>query len=296
MFSVCFVAVLLAVLLAYPPLAENIRAVTSARNFYGVESVIADSFEGLPRRVLRHGKVVHGFQFSDASKKRLATSYFTSKSGIGLLLTSYPGRASGKTLRVGVIGLGVGTLAAYGTPGDEMRFYEINPDVIAMATAGPREMFTFISDSPAHVQIVPGDARISLERELHQNHPQNFDMLVIDAFSGDSIPLHLLTKEAFQLYLQHLSKPNGILAFHISNNAIDLRPVVARLAAESNMSAWWTESDPPYTSVWVIVGERDRDYPIPGVQSMALIAPKPHFPLWTDDYSNVLQIVRWGTQ
>ncbi len=239
------------------------------------------------------GKFVHGFQFSDASKKRLPTSYYAPGSGIGLVLTDYPGRAAGKNLRIGVIGLGVGTLAAYGTAGDEIRFYEINPDVIEMATPGPREMFSFISDSPAHVQVIPGDARISLERELQQKHAQNFDVLVIDAFSGDSIPLHLLTKEAFHLYLQHLSKPNGILAFHISNAAIDLRPVVAKLAADSNMSAWWLESDPPYTSVWVIVGHRNRDGPIPGVQSMTPIPPNPNFPLWTDDYSNLLQIIRW---
>jgi hypothetical protein len=292
-FSICFVAILLAGVIAYPPFAMDRRAIVSARNFYGVETVISDSFEGSARRVLRHGKILHGFQFSDASKKRLPTSYFTAKSGIGLVLTNYPGRAGGKPLRIGVIGLGVGTLAAYGVPGDEMRFYEINPDVIGMATRGPRETFTFISDSPAHIQIVAGDARISMERELRQDQAQHFDVLVIDAFSGDSIPLHLLTKEAFQLYRQHLAKPNGILAFHISNNAIDLRPVIERLAAENNMSAWWAESDPPYTSIWVIVGQRDRDAPMPGIQSMKPIASNPNFPLWTDDYSNLLQILRW---
>lgn len=177
-----------------------------------------------------------------------------------------------------------------------MRFYEINPDVVRIANSGPQGMFTFLSDSRAEVEVIPGDARISLEQELKQNKIQDFDVLVIDAFSGDAIPVHLLTEEAFQLYLRHLSKPNGILAFHISNDALDLRPVIARLAAESDMSAWMASSNPGIPgnpSVWVIVAALNRDGPVPGVEHMRKITPSPHFPLWTDDYSNLVRVLRW---
>ncbi len=223
-FSVCFTALLLAVVLAYPPVAVEYGAVATARNFYGVLTVVSDQLGGSPRLTEKHGRITHGFQFSGETKKRIPTSYYTPQSGIGLVLTNYPGRAAGKPLRVGIIGLGVGTIAAYGIPGDHMRFYEINPEVIRLAYSGPQRLFTFLSDSRAEVKVVPGDARISLEQELNRNEVQNFDVLVIDAFSGDAIPVHLLTEEAFQLYLRHLRKPNGILAFHISNDALDLRP------------------------------------------------------------------------
>ena len=293
LFSVSFTAVVLALTLAYPPYALAYRSIMSRRNFYGALSVVSDMFEGHPRRVLRHGKITHGFQFSEEVERRLPTSYYRPESGIGLVLTNLPGRASGRVLRIGVIGLGVGTIAAYGIPGDQIRFYEINPAVIQIASSGPEQIFTFLSDSRAKVTVIPGDARISLEREFQEKRTQDFDVLVIDAFSGDSIPVHLLTKEAFVLYLQHLSKPNGLLAFHISNNAIDLRPVVARLAAESGMSAWLAQSNAPYMSAWIIVGSPNRDGPMPGVEHMTRITSNPHFPLWTDDYSNVFQILRW---
>ena len=292
-FSLCFTALLLAITLAYPAFVLHHGAVASARNFYGVLTVTSDTFEGSPRLVLRHGKITHGFQFSEKAKKRTPTTYYAPQSGFGLVLTNYPGRDKGRPLHIGVIGLGVGTIAAYGIPGDNIRFYEINPEVVNIAGFDSKKMFTFVSDSRAQVDIVPGDARISLEQELNRNEIQNFDVLVIDAFSGDAIPLHLLTEEAFQLYLQHLRKPDGILAFHISNDTLDLRPVVAKLAEESDMSAWLAQSPPPYRSVWVIVAALNRDNPIPGVSHMARIKPNPHFPLWTDDYSNLVRVVRW---
>ncbi len=296
-FSVCFTSLLLAAVLAYPPFAGERGAVASARNFYGVLTVISDKFGGSPLLILRHGRIAHGFQFCEATKKRIPTAYYTPQSGIGLVLTNYPGRADGRALRVGVVGLGVGTVAAYGIPGDHMRFYEINPEVIRIAYSGAHRKFSFLSDSRAEVKVVPGDARISLEQELSRNEVQNFDVLVIDAFSGDAIPVHLLTEEAFQLYLRHLSKPNGILAFHISTNAFDLQPVVARLAAESNMSTWLARSLPtsesPYRSTWVIAAWPNRDGPVPGAEHMTRFTPNAHFPLWTDDYSNLIRILRW---
>ncbi len=295
-FSVCFTALLLAVVLAYPPFVVEYGAVATERNFYGVLTVISDKFGGSPRLTLKHGRITHGFQFSEEAKKRIPTTYYTPEGGIGLVLTNYPGRAAGKTLHVGVVGLGVGTIAAYGIPGDYMRFYEINPEVVRIAYSGPQRLFTFLSDSPAEVKVVSGDARISLEQELNRNEPQNFDVLVIDAFSGDAIPLHLLTEEAFHLYLRHLSKPNGILAFHVSNDALDLRPVIAKLAAESNMSAWLAQSGSEanaYRSAWIIAASLNRNGPIPGVEHMTRITPSEHFPLWTDDYSNLIRILRW---
>jgi spermidine synthase len=297
-FSFGFTTLLLAAVLAYPPAVLGYGAVRIARNFYGVLTVTSDKIAGSPALTLRHGKITHGFQFCEETKKRIPTSYYTPQSGIGLVLMNYPGRAAGRTLRVGVVGLGVGTVAAYGIPGDYVRFYEINPEVIRIATSGPKGMFTFLSDSRAEVEVVPGDARISLEQELSRNELQNFDVLIIDAFSGDAIPVHLLTEEAFHLYLRHLGNPNGILAFHVSNDALDLRPVIARLAAESNMSAWLAQSDPATSetasrSVWVIAASLNRDGPVPGAEHMTRLVPRSHFPLWTDDYSNLVRVLRW---
>ena len=292
-FSCALTLTLLACLVAYPPTVRSLGATLNARSFYGVITVLSDEVNGSSRNVLRHGRMTHGFQFTDRSLRDVPTGYYTPKSGIGLVLTNYPGRKSGRPLRIGVIGLGVGTLAAYGITGDQMYFYEINPDVVRLSGCGPKRKFTFLADSRAKVQVIPGDARIALEQELGFSGPRRFDILVIDAFSGDSIPVHLLTEEAFRLYSAHLNKPDGIMAFHISNNAVDLRPVITSLAAQSNMSAWFAQSDEPYRSAWIMVGAKNRDYPIPGLSSMQLLSPDPHFRAWTDDYSNLLQILRW---
>ena len=295
-FSICFTALMLAVVLAYPPVVVGHGAVATTRNFYGVLTVKSDTFGGSPALTLYHGRIIHGLQFREETKKRTPTSYYTPQSGIGLVLTNYPGRAAGRPLRIGIIGLGAGTVAAYGIPGDHMRFYEINPEVVRIAYSGPQRMFTFLTDSRANVEVVLGDARISLEQELKRNEIQDFDVLMIDAFSGDAIPVHLLTQEAFQLYLRHLSKPNGILAFHVSNQALDLSPIVARLAAESNMSAWLALSNPGIAgsrSMWVITAALNRDGPVPGGEHMTQFAPNSHLPLWTDDYSNLLRVLRW---
>src|SRR5207248_4401523 len=160
------------------------------------------------------GTIVHGKQFLDPDRRGLPTSYYGPRSGIGLALLD--ARAHGP-LRVGVVGPGAGTLAAYGRAGDVFRFYDINSGVVELA----RSEFTFLKDSPAKVEVALGDARLSLERE----RPQNFDVLALDAFSSDAIPVHLLTVEAFKTYLRHL-KPGGVLAVHISNRYLDLVPVV----------------------------------------------------------------------
>ncbi len=190
-------------------------------------------------------------------------------------------------LRLGAIGLGVGTLAAYARPGDEFRFYEINPEVIRMA----KEHFAFLGECHGKWDIVPGDARLSLESEP----PQDFNVLVLDAFSGDAIPIHLLTREAFAIYKRHLA-PGGVIAVHVSNNYLHLAPVVRRLAEDCGMKVsrivnLGDASRLQSGSQWVLVTQNDRflktnpsDPPDWGDDDFRAS-------LWTDHYSNLFQIL-----
>jgi hypothetical protein len=192
-------------------------------------------------------------------------------------------------MKVGIIGLGAGTLAAYARGGDDYRIYEINPLVEKIALT----QFTFLPECPAPHQIVLGDARLSLEAEP----AQNFDLLIVDAFSGDAIPVHLLTREAFKIYWRHL-KPDGVLAVHVSNRFLDVGPVVALQAAEDKKPALMftyagNEENDESASDWVIVTSRPGFF---GRSEMARagekIAPIPGLRLWTDDYSNLYRILR----
>ena len=199
-------------------------------------------------------------------------------------------------LRVGVLGLGVGTLAAYGQPGDTFRFYEINPDVVRIAE-GAGGYFTYLQDCGARVDVVLGDARVALEQELERNEPQRFDLLVLDIFNGDSIPVHLLTREAFDLYLRHLA-PDGILALHISNRYLDLRPVVWGLADYFHLNSALIDAsgddERRYPSVWVLV-TREGDFlvrPAIAERTTPRPDPSPIVHLWTDDYSNLFAILQ----
>ena len=219
------------------------------RNFYGVLRVEDDlqGSSGRPMRDLVHGRVVHGRQFTDVQGRREPSTYYSHSSGIGRALLASD---ENKPRRIGVVGLGAGTLAVYGRRGDDIRFYEINPDVISLA----RKHFTFLDDSNAEIQVIPGDARLVLERETDQN----FDVLVLDAFSGDAIPVHLLTAEAMQIYTRHLSD-HGILAVHISNSYFDLEPVVRALAEDSGLDARVQTCDRgadagvAFDSVWMLL-------------------------------------------
>lgn len=212
------------------------------------------------------------------------TTYYGPNSGAGIAIRN----TRNSTQRVGVIGLGTGTLASYGRPGDYYRIYEINPLVVQVA----KEEFTFLRDSKAHVDLVLGDARLSLERE----GSQQFDTLLVDAFSGDSIPVHLLTKEALEIYWRHL-KPEGILAIHISNQYLDLQPVVYNLAAASGKEALLvdTEDDKDHEifgSTWVLMlSPRFNGGPEVRMASVPLTAGN-NIRLWTDDYSNLFQILK----
>lgn len=199
-------------------------------------------------------------------------------------------------MRVGVLGLGIGTLAAYGLPGDVYRFYEINPVVIQLAE-GEGGYFTYLHDSSAKIEIVPGDARISLEQEIKEGDQQNYDILVLDVFSSDAIPVHLLDKESFDAYLQHL-KPDGILAIHITNSYLDLIPVVWTLADHFDLSRVVVDDPGDYDthsrSIWMLLSQDPHRLEIPEIQSRAknLDGYTSEVRLWTDDYSNLFQILK----
>jgi hypothetical protein len=266
------------------------------RNYYGVIRV-RELDAGNPlyaRYALVHGVTIHGYQFLSDLKSDIPTAYFGETSGGGLAILNDPKRGLG--MRVGILGLGIGTLATYGRPGDVYRFYEINPLVIDLAE-GTGGYFSYVSSSQARVEIVPGDARLSLENELARSGSQNFDVLILDCFSSDSIPMHLLDAEAFDLYLQHL-RADGILAVNISNRHLNLVPVVWSLADHLGLSRVVINDPglPPATfpSLWMIMARDPALLNTPGIRSRATpmngyVSP---VKLWTDDFSNLFQILK----
>ena len=264
------------------------EAIFFARNFYGSLRIKQTSTpaQSAPVRMLLNGSIQHGTQLFAPGKAKIPTTYYAPDSGVGLALLHC---CEGRNRNVGVVGLGAGTLAAYGVLGDHIRFYEINPVVQPIA----QNFFTYLRDSEARVTFADGDARTSLAHEP----AQNFDVLVIDAFSGDAIPLHLLTTQAIALYRRHLA-PSGILAFHVSNQYLDLAPEIAQLAASANMTARvvdspLNESRGAYRSTWVLVSNNTAFFDRPDIAAVALPAdPIPGLRTWTDDYSSLLPILR----
>jgi spermidine synthase len=253
------------------------------RNFYGALSVRERDATAGRLRTLYHGRIAHGGQVLTNGLRGEPGYYYGRESGVGIALQR-PLQAR----RVGIVGLGVGTVAAYGRTGDYYRFYEINPMVERLA----RSSFTFLKDSSARVETVPGDARLSLAGEP----AQNFDTLILDAFSGDSIPVHLLTKEAFQCYFRHL-KADGIIAVHVSSNYVDLDPVVANMARAFDRIALRVVSrGRPELGVtmaeWILVAhEGEFSSELERQQLGKLLAPT-HARLWTDQYSNIAGVLR----
>jgi len=258
-----------------------------ARNFYGA-LLVEDLQDEHKIRQLSHGTITHGVQILDSQYRHVATTYYGRESGAGL---AYRVLESRGPVKLGVVGLGTGTMATYGRGGDTIRFYDLNPAVVKIA----QNNFTFLSDSPAHIDVVLGDARLSLANE----HSQHFDMLVIDAFAGDAIPVHLLTHEAFSIYWRHL-KPDGVLAVHVSNQYLNLAPIVALDARARQYPVWRVDNDAEdaldiYESTWVLVSRnssvfddslfKDRltEVKIPnGLQS------------WTDDFTSLWRILQIG--
>jgi spermidine synthase len=280
---------MMALLVCWVHIASEHETIAAARNFYGTLRVRQDhGYPGSVRRVLTNGTIQHGMQyFGTEALRKMPTTYYAEDSGIGLAMRfCCPGRPR----KIGVVGLGSGTMAAYGRAGDRIRFYEINPAVAPIAD----NVFTYIRESGAQTQIVEGDGRLSLEHE----DPQRFDVLVIDAFSGDAIPLHLLTTQAVALYQKHLA-PGGILAFHISNQHVDLEPPIALLAEAAGMTAMRISTGArdeigEFSATWVLVSNNAAFFSQPEVTAKARPAlPKPGLRLWTDDYSSLLPILHW---
>lgn len=266
------------------------------RNFYGVLRIRSLGTDDLlsKRYALVHGITIHGIQYADKFMRDIPTAYFGETGGGGLAIRNHPGQGEG--MRVGILGLGIGTLAAYGQPGDIYRFYEINPLVIEIAK-GQGDYFWYLSDSQAEIEVVLGDARISLEQELASSGSQNYDVLVLDVFSSDSIPVHLLDREAFDLYLHHLS-PDGVLAIHISNRHLDLTPVVWTLAENFNL-ARVVIADPGndesvFPSLWMLLAREEDLLSDTDIASRAknMDGFVSSVRLWTDDYSNLIQIIK----
>ncbi len=273
--------------------AREANVLRASRNFYGTLKVFDYSRDDPDEHyyLLMHGATTHGLQFVSPVKATLATSYYGEHSGVGLALQHLP-RTSGRHL--GFVGLGTGTVAVYGQPGDSIRIYEINPAVEKLA----RDPFTHLAHSPAKIDVVMGDARLSLEQELAAGHANQFDLLALDAFSSDAIPAHLLTQEAFEVYLRHL-RPDGVIAVHISNRYLDLEPVVRALAQHFDLhmavisddyeADWWF-----YETTWILVTRSKALLAQPAIAEATDVPAKaPKRPvLWTDDQTSLYEILR----
>lgn len=269
------------------------QIVASSRNFYGLLSVWEYNRDDPQNHylLLQHGGITHGLQLCNPDLATRPTSYYTETSGVGLAVKNLPRK---QNRVIGMVGLGTGTLAAYGQVGDLLCFYEINPAVPRLA----RAPFSYLSNCAAQVEIVMGDARLSLEREPSRR----FDLLALDAFSSDAIPVHLLTREAFEIYLRHM-RPEGVIAVHISNHFLDLAPVVANLAAHFNLKQatvddnrdeqdpnWWH-----YDSTWILLTRSQIFLNAPDILSAHQKTGVPtarKVALWTDDFSSLVPILK----
>ena len=270
------------------------KTVFMTRNFYGALRVEETPYRWNHMRYLIHGVIVHGTQVVEPPQNRIPTSYYGKTSGIGRTLRSEHSAVG--SLAIGSIGLGAGTLAAYGAPGDSFRVYELNPAVLDIA----RTRFSYLSLSRARIELVLGDARLSLEREIAQgsfDRPhQRFDVLSVDAFSGDSIPMHLLTREAFAIYVQ-VVKPDGVIAFHTSNKYLDLPPIIDLIAHDAGFQTIMIADRPDAddsstTSYWVLATRNSAFLRRPEIADYgAPIAFRPGLNLWTDQRSNLFQVL-----
>ncbi len=267
---------------------DRVDSFLQVRNFYGTLHVTQsiEPPDTTATRVLYHGTIEHGLQIFAPDMRREPTTYYARDSGVGLALDLCCGN---RARRVGVIGLGTGTLAAYGHQGDVFRFYEINPQVEGIA----RNAFTYLRESAAAIEIIPGDARISLAAEPSQY----YDVLVVDAFSGDAIPVHLLTAEALDLYRRHL-QPSGIIAFHVSNHFLDLAPVVEQQAKHAGLKTALIISPDDderaaYSSDWVLLTADTEFLSRPEISNAQKpIAIPRRLRLWTDDYNSLLPVLK----
>jgi SAM-dependent methyltransferase len=261
------------------------------RNFYGGLKVrdTGDPNSLEATRTLTHGTINHGEEYLNIARRDLPTTYYGPNTGVGLAIRE---KQKAGAVRIGVIGLGTGTTAAYGRLGDYIRYYEINPLVLELA----RKEFFFLADCKAKLDVAMGDARLSLEQELKDGHPQNFDVLAVDAFSSDSIPVHLLTKEAMDLYFRHL-RPDGILAVHISNRYLNLQPVLEGEVNATQKTARLVDTEDDDTqdvfgATWVLITSPATGFKGELLSNSAPLDSKRTVRLWTDDYSNLFKILK----
>lgn len=264
--------------------------IATVRNFYGVLRVKhAADRKGEPCIVMKHGRILHGLQYAEAERRMWKTTYYSPESGCGIAFARHPLRRAGKALRVGIIGLGAGGIAPHAEAGDLFRFYEINPAVVRLC----QEHFTYLRDCHGKVEIILGDARLMLEKESGEDAP--YDLLIVDAFSGDAIPAHLLTLECFGIYRRRLAE-GGILAIHISNRFLDLKPVVFGAAKELGMQAGWFFLEDygekgAFPGSWILMGDGAfwRDPEVVKAQTPWSGTPI----LWTDDFLSLWSVLRW---
>ena len=259
------------------------------RNFYGTLRVREQGTGDLQVRRLLHGVILHGEQSTTAPDRLEPGTYYARTSGVGRAIEA---RQSAGPVRLGVVGLGVGTLSAYGRAGDTVRFYELDPDVLALA----KNYFSYLPSSPSNLEFVIGDARLSLERELARGAKQGYDVLAIDAFSSDSIPVHLITREAIDLFMQHVA-PDGILAIHISNRFLDLKPVLANIAQSLGLEARLVSDSPTGSGSasitdWVLIARTDAPFAHELLDVATPVEPNPSFSLWTDQFNNLLDVLK----
>ena len=269
------------------------------RNFYGTIKIsrYTDSL-GSPYYLLLNGRITHGYQYEEIELCDRITTYYTEGSGAGLAIAFTPELNK----RVGVVGMGVGTMAGYAMEGDVYRLYDINPLVKKMSSDEEKQ-FTFrmnAVDRGATVDVELGDARLTMEQELNQGEAQNYDVLILDAFSSDSIPVHLLTKESMELYEKHMN-PRGVIAIHISNRYLDLEPVVRRLAKETHYPMVVTEcysgedygEDWIYACTWILLTRNEgiiKKLEEHG-HNRSDLSQQEDLPLWTDDYASIFRIM-----
>ena len=273
----------------------RLTSVTTNRNFYGTLRLqeINNLGEWEPFYVLSHGTTIHGMQFKPSDLRDKPTSYFSESSGVGRLLSGINENAQGR--KIGVLGLGVGTLAAYGREQDLYKFYEINPEVVDLAE-GREGYLNYLSNADAEIDIVLGDARLSLEKELYDGDRQAYDVLVLDVFSGDAIPVHLLTEECFSLYLTHLAQ-DGVIAAHTSTSHINLVPLLAKMTERFSLQSVIILDDaiglPCCQSRWVLMSRSDKWLEISQITEVGtpLRPAGEAIRIWTDNYSNPLQVL-----
>ncbi len=271
---------------------EHNNSLEVSRNFYGVMKIKSYDDPGTENHLVRmvHGAILHGEQYTFPTWRKEPTTYYTPTSGFGRAVNQKrieaPRTAAG--IRIGMIGLGVGTVAAYCRDVDTCRIYEINAEVERLA----RTHFTYLSDSKSKLDVIIGDARLSLEREASNQ----FNVLAVDAFSGDSIPMHLITDDAVRVFMAQLAG-NGILAYHVSNRFLNLPPVLAEISAKLGLAGVVVE-DPSQannalhsTSTWVLLA-KDAEA-LKGIEASKPLERISGTPLWSDDFNNLLSVIKW---